>query len=67
MTRKRLLELGRTAVAECLSLDEINEIEEAFSKIPDSRLSDQRENATAIDMLDEIEQANERHNSPRGE
>lgn len=40
---------------ECIDLEELSEIEEAFKLIPDEELRDLRENATASDMLDEIE------------
>jgi hypothetical protein len=55
MTTARLEYLRQEAEAERLDLVEIAEIEEAFSKIPDNQLRDLRENATATDMLDEIE------------
>jgi hypothetical protein len=41
--------------AERISYAELAEIEDAFSEIPDDALRDLRENATASDMLDEIE------------
>ena len=39
-----------------IDLAELSEIEEAFKKIPDDALRDKRENATASDMLDELEE-----------
>ncbi|HUG50145.1 MAG TPA: hypothetical protein VLZ78_04025 [Terrimesophilobacter sp.] len=41
--------------AEQISMGELAEIESAFEDVPDSFLSDVRENATASDMLDELE------------
>lgn len=41
--------------AERIDLEELSEIEAAFAQIPDSELRDLRENATAKDMLDELE------------
>ena len=40
---------------EDISTAELSEIEEAFNEIPDDELRDERENALACDMLDEIE------------
>jgi hypothetical protein len=55
MTKERLTYLRQESKAERLDLVEISEIENAFSKIPDAKLRDLRENATVTDMLDEIE------------
>lgn len=40
---------------EYISTEELSEIEEEFNQIPDCELRDERENALASDMLDEIE------------
>lgn len=40
---------------ECIDLMELSELEEAFKTIPDNELRDLRENATASDMIDELE------------
>lgn len=40
---------------ENIDLEELSEIETAFAEIPDEELRDLRENATASDMLDELE------------
>lgn len=55
MTRERLKELRKISEAENLSMNDIVEIEAAFDEIPDSELRDVRENATASDMLEELE------------
>ena len=55
MTKSRLQELRAMLDEEYIDLLELAEIEEEFAKIPDSFLSDHRENAMAADMLDEIE------------
>lgn len=39
---------------ETISSEELLEIEEAFDKIPDDELREDRENALASDMLDEL-------------
>ena len=41
--------------AEEISLEELSEIEAAFAEVPDSELTDLRENAMASDMLDVLE------------
>lgn len=41
---------------ECIGLGELCEIEDAFALIPDEDLPEDRENALAGDMLDELEQ-----------
>ncbi len=38
-----------------IDLTELSEIEEAFKDFPDEQLRDERENAMASDMLDELE------------
>jgi hypothetical protein len=55
MTKERLQYLRQELEAERIDLVELAEIDEEFSKIPDSELRDLRENAMASDMLDEIE------------
>ncbi len=55
MLKKRLQYLRKEAKSERLDLLEIAEIETAFSQLPDKQLRDHRENATVMDMLDEIE------------
>ena len=55
MDKARIKELRIELDAERIDLAELAEIESAFSKIPDSKLRDLRENAMAADMLDEIE------------
>ena len=56
MTQQRLNYLKKELEAENISLSELIEIQEEFALIPDSWLSDERENALASDMLNEIEQ-----------
>lgn len=56
MTQERIDYLRRELEEERISLLELSEIEEEFALIPDSWLSDERENALAGDMLNEIEQ-----------
>jgi hypothetical protein len=55
MTKERLNYLRQESKAERLDLVEISEIENAFGKLPDTKLRDLRENASVADMLDEIE------------
>jgi len=56
MKNERIKELRRYLNEENIDLTELVEIENAFALIPDARLmSDLRENATASDMLDELE------------
>jgi len=55
MDAKRIAELRAELEAERIDLVEGGEIEAAFAEIPDSALSDVRENAMWGDMLDEIE------------
>ena len=56
MSINRIKQLREALEGECLDTQEAIEIEEAFSKIPDSELRDLRENAMAADMLDELEE-----------
>jgi len=58
MKAARIKELRAELDAERISYEELSEIEEAFALIPDWLLRDERENATASDMLDEIETHN---------
>lgn len=55
MQLNRIKELREAVESESLSYSEIEEIERAFNEIPDDELSDLRENATADDMLNELE------------
>lgn len=55
MDLSRIKQLREALEDENIDLTELAEIEEAFSQIPDSELRDLRENAMAIDMLDELE------------
>ena len=55
MDLSRIITLREALEAENIDLEELSEIEEAFAKIPDSELSDLRENAMAADMLNELE------------
>lgn len=52
----RIKYLREELEAERIDLEELSEIEEAFSKLPDKQLRDLRENAMAADMLDELEE-----------
>lgn len=54
MTAAAYNSLRQASNAESLSYGELALIEEAFAAIPDEKLRDRRENATATDMLDEI-------------
>lgn len=54
--RDRLEYLRAELDAERIDLSELSEIEQAFSELPDESLRDLRENATASDMLDELEE-----------
>lgn len=51
----RINELRKELEAEQISTNELAEIEHAFNKLPDAILRDERENALAGDMLDELE------------
>lgn len=55
MNKQRIAYLRSKLEAERIDLLELSEIEEAFALIPDSELRDERENAMASDMLDELE------------
>ena len=55
MNQQRINELRTELNAETISLDSIAEIETAFSKLPSDTLRDDAANATAGDMLDELE------------
>ena len=55
MEKSRIEYLREQLEKEIISTSEILEIEHAFAKIPDSRLSDARENAMAYDMLNELD------------
>ena len=54
MTEERLKYLKEESMNQRLSFDELVEIQVAFDKIPDEKLSDLKENALVDDMLDEI-------------
>jgi hypothetical protein len=58
MTPERIKELRTELRAERISYGELAEIESAFDSIPDAELPEPRENATAEDMLDELEVRN---------
>lgn len=55
MELSRIKQLRQSLEDENIDLTELAEIEDAFDKIPDQVLRDERENATAADMLDELE------------
>jgi len=55
VNRARLAYLRGELEAEQISMGELAEIESAFENVPDALLRDRRENATASDMLDELE------------
>lgn len=55
MDREALDYLRGELEAERISMGELALIESVFDTIPDEVLRDRRENATATDMLDEIE------------
>jgi hypothetical protein len=55
MSLARIKYLRECLEEEYIDLTEIAEIEEAFAQFPDDQLRDLRENATAEDMLDELE------------
>ena len=52
MNLSRIQYLRGELDAEEISLEELSEIEAAFAEVPDSELTDLRENAMASDMLD---------------
>lgn len=55
MSLARIKYLREALEEENIDLEELSEIEEAFKELPDEQLRDLRENATAADMLDELE------------
>jgi hypothetical protein len=55
MTIERIHELRTELENETISHGELAEIEAAFNQLPDDVLRDERENALAADMLDELE------------
>lgn len=55
MSLARIKYLREALEEENIDLMELSEIEEAFKEFPDEQLRDLRENATAADMLDELE------------
>lgn len=56
MTQERINQLREELENESISYSELIEIEEAFRQIPDKDLPEPRENAMAVDMLNELEQ-----------
>lgn len=52
MNLSRIMYLKGELEAEEIDLEELSEIEAAFAEVPDTELTDLRENATASDMLD---------------
>lgn len=55
LSLNRIKQLRASLEAENIDLSELSEIEEAFKQFPDENLRDLRENAMAVDMLDELE------------
>lgn len=55
MDISRMMYLRGELEAEMIDLEELSEIEVAFSEIPDDELPEARENAMASDMLDVLE------------
>jgi hypothetical protein len=55
MSINRIKYLQDAGNNESLDLEELSEIEAAFDKIPQDELRDVKENALAMDMLDELE------------
>lgn len=55
MNKTTIKKLRKKLDNESISYDEIDDIESAFAEIPNKKLRDLRENATASDMLDELE------------
>lgn len=55
MNQQRINELRKELELEHISYGELAEIESAFAEIPDSELPEPRENALAVDMLNELE------------
>ncbi len=56
MSVNRIKYLRETVEAEDISMGELSEIQDAFDQVPVHLLRDERENALAGDMLDELEQ-----------
>ena len=56
MNLERINQLRKELENESISYSELIEIEEAFRQIPDKDLPEPRENAMAVDMLNELEQ-----------
>ena len=56
MSLSRIKTLRESLDEENIDLEELSEIEEAFKLVPDENLRDLRENASAADMLDELEE-----------
>lgn len=57
MKIERIRELRKELKAERISYGELSEIENEFARIPYNKLRDLRINATASDMLDELEKS----------
>lgn len=57
MNLSRIHELRTELEAERIDMSELSEIETAFAELDPSTLSDLPENATASDMLNELENA----------
>lgn len=55
MNRNRINELRAVLQDESISFAELVEIEDRFAAVPDWKLRDFRVNATAADMLDDLE------------
>lgn len=55
MNKTTIKKLRKKIDNENISYGELADIESAFAEIPDEQLRDERENAIASDMLDEIE------------
>lgn len=55
MDLSRINYLRESLEEEVIDLEELSEIETAFAEIPDNELPEPRENAMAIDMLNELE------------
>lgn len=59
MNSTRINELRHALELESISLFDLIEIEQVFLTLPDEFLRDERDNALASDMLDEIERYHE--------
>lgn len=55
LSLSRIKMLRESLEAECIDLEELSEIHEAFLQIPESELPEPRENAMAEDELNELE------------